>query len=140
MRKIFILLALMFFCSMASAQYVPESMFVAKHFVVVGTDTVFGEYGYMVYDVDADAIVGLRYNTAGHEWELSNDGAAWSTIATAAGVSPNLWETISSDSGSTVADDPNDTLTFGSSKGIDTSIAGDTVTIVLDLTEVNTLV
>ena len=42
---------------------------------------------------------------------------------------PNLWETISSDAGSTVANIRTDTLTIAGGTGISTAIAGDTVTI-----------
>ena len=42
---------------------------------------------------------------------------------------PNLWETISSDSGSTAANTRTDTLTIAGGTGITTAIAGDTVTI-----------
>ena len=41
----------------------------------------------------------------------------------------NLWETISSDSGSTIADTPTDTLTISGGTGISTAISGDTLTI-----------
>lgn len=49
----------------------------------------------------------------------------------------NLWETITSDSGSTIANISTDTLTIAGQTGIDTSIAGDTVNITFDATEIN---
>jgi len=51
------------------------------------------------------------------------------TLNTGAGTTQNLWETITSDSGSTTADDPNDTLTIAGGNLLTTSIVGDTLTI-----------
>jgi hypothetical protein len=45
------------------------------------------------------------------------------------GTTQNLWETITSDSGSTVANSPNDTITVAGTGGIATSISGDTLSI-----------
>lgn len=45
------------------------------------------------------------------------------------GGTQNLWETVASDAGSTVADSPTDTLTIAGGTGISTAIAGDTLTI-----------
>lgn len=47
----------------------------------------------------------------------------------AAGGSQNLWETITSDSGSAVANTTTDTLTIAGGEGISTAISGDTLTI-----------
>lgn len=54
----------------------------------------------------------------------------WASIPGGGGdPDQNLWETISSDSGSVAANTTTDTLTIAGGAGIDTSIAGDTVTI-----------
>jgi len=47
-------------------------------------------------------------------------------------LTQNLWETITADSGSTVANTPNDTLTVAGGSGISTAIVGDTLTITND--------
>lgn len=57
---------------------------------------------------------------------LAWDGAAW---APATNTSPNLWATVSGDSGSTTADSTSDTLTVAGGEGVDTTVSGDTVTI-----------
>lgn len=46
--------------------------------------------------------------------------------------SQDLWETVSSDSGSTIANTPTDTLTVAGGTGITTAIAADTLTITYD--------
>jgi hypothetical protein len=59
---------------------------------------------------------------------LTTDGSgvlSWS----AGGGTPNLWETIVSDSGSATADSPTDSLSILGGAGIDTAVVGDVLTI-----------
>jgi len=58
------------------------------------------------------------------------DGTSWNVVsAGSSALQANTFKNISSDSGVTAADNPNDTLTVTGSGGITTAIAGDTLTI-----------
>jgi hypothetical protein len=71
--------------------------------------------------------------------------AASGDVVTITNDSPNsdqnLWHTISANTGSTTPNTTTDTLNIngGVQSGVDTSISGDTVTIVLDLNELDTI-
>lgn len=69
----------------------------------------------------------------------NNFKVALSDIANTANslAGPNLWETISSDSGSTTADTRIDTLTVTGGVAASTSITGDTLTINVDASEIS---
>jgi hypothetical protein len=56
---------------------------------------------------------------------------AWdgSNFVPSTNTSPNLWQTIEADSGSTSASTTSDTLTIAGGEGINATIAGDTVTV-----------
>ena len=58
-----------------------------------------------------------------------SDSSIRIAATTGAGTTQNLWETITADSGSTTAGDPNDTLAIAGGDLLTTSIVGDTVTI-----------
>jgi len=57
---------------------------------------------------------------------LSWDGTNWTPGTSTA---PNLWATVTGDSGTTTADSTTDTLVAAGGEGINTSVAGDTLTI-----------
>ena len=59
---------------------------------------------------------------------IVTDGSGTLSFATVGGAQ-NLWETITSDSGSTVANTATDTLTIAGGTGISTAVSGDTLTI-----------
>ena len=59
---------------------------------------------------------------------IRTDGAGQLSFVTVGGAQ-NLWETITSDSGSTVANTATDTLTIAGGTGISTAVSGDTLTI-----------
>ena len=68
----------------------------------------------------------IRYNTTTNTFEYyEND--SWHNFN-----DQNLFETIASDSGSTVANSTTDTLTIAGGTGISTSVSGDTLTITND--------
>lgn len=62
---------------------------------------------------------------------LKWNGSAWvvGTDDTGAGSTPNLWETIAADTGSTTANTATDTLTVAGGTDISTEISGDTLTV-----------
>ena len=88
-------------------------------------------------DTTLGYVVGSRWIDTTNDKEYvcldnTDTAAVWTeTTAGAAGGDPdqNLWETISSDSGSVAANIVTDTLTVSGGNGIDTSISGDTLTI-----------
>ncbi len=57
---------------------------------------------------------------------LSWDGTNWTPGTSTA---PNLWATVTGDSGTTTANSTTDTLTASGGEGINTSVSGDTLTI-----------
>jgi len=80
----------------------------------------------ITYDASGNPAAVLT-GTSGHV--LTSNGAGAPPTFQAGAASQNLWETISSDSGSTVASTPTDTLTIAGGTGLDTAIAADTVTV-----------
>ncbi len=85
-----------------------------------------------VYTKDVSATSELFYeDDGGNAIQLTSGGAV-------VGADQNLWETMSSDSGSVAANTTTDTFTIAGSAGIDTSISGDALTVTLDLNEITT--
>lgn len=78
----------------------------------------------------------LRFKSlvAGTNVSLSSTATEITINSTASGGDPdqNLWETVTADTGSTVANTTTDTLTVAGGTGITTSISGDTLTITND--------
>jgi len=67
----------------------------------------------------------LKWNDTNGAWEPANDATGEGGAAS----SPNLFETIDADTGTTTASAPNDTLIIAGGTNISTSITGDTLTI-----------
>jgi hypothetical protein len=64
----------------------------------------------------------IKYSSSASAWILADEGAAQS-----------LWATITADSGTTTANTTTDTLTVAGGEGLNTSIAGDTLTVSSEL-------
>jgi len=87
--------------------------------------------------VNSGTVSEIRLNTKGISDATVAAGYVFTLVDVADGYgewqpgasSQNLWETITSDSGSTLASSPVDTLTITGTGGITTSITGDTITI-----------
>lgn len=96
--------------------------------------------GYLLQNNDGSITVNLAYTFPTVDGSpgqiLKTDGAGNLTFQ-GDNDAQNLWETISSDSGSVAANTPTDTLTVSGGDGINTSISGDTLSIVADINSTN---
>jgi len=85
---------------------------------------------------DVDTTVGggpadgqvLKWNATNQAWQPANDST---TTNGGDPVTPNLFETVTADTGSTTASAPNDTLNIVGGTNISTSLSGDTLTITM---------
>ena len=95
---------------------------------IIGEDHSLGDLG------DVDMTVGggpsdgqvIKWNAGNSAWEPANDD---SSGGGGGGTTQNLFEGITADTGSTTASAPTDVLTVAGGTNIETSIAGDTLTI-----------
>ena len=95
---------------------------------IIGEDHSLGDLG------DVDMTVGggpsdgqvIKWNAGNSAWEPANDD---SSGGGGGGTTQNLFEGIAADTGSTTASAPTDVLTVAGGTNIETSIAGDTLTI-----------
>ena len=97
---------------------------------LIGEDHSIGDLGDVDLTVGGGASDGqvLKWDGTNSYWYPANDETA---TGGGGGTTQNLFETISADSGSTVASAATDTLTIAGGANISTSIAGDTVTIAM---------
>ncbi|UNH61323.1 baseplate wedge protein [Synechococcus phage S-SZBM1] len=70
----------------------------------------------------------LKWNATNSAWEPAND---LTTTNGGTAPTPNLFETVTADTGSTTASAPNDTLNIVGGTNISTSLSGDTLTITM---------
>ena len=88
--------------------------------------------GFLVNKIfDSGSLISLKVDSINFDNNLSvsDNGNGAITVNAVSGSQPNLWETITGDTGSTTADTTTDILNINGGTAISTSVSGDTLTI-----------